>query len=45
MSFEIYFTDLNKKTQKEYLDFMKVKSIEELNEDVIPITILENEVL
>jgi len=36
--FEIYFWDLTPKAQKEYLEFMEVKSAKELNEDIIPIT-------
>lgn len=40
--FEIYFNDLTTEAQKRYLEFMKVKSPEELNEDVFPITVIEH---
>lgn len=43
MTFEIYFSDLNEEAQKEYLEFQGVESAEELNTDISPIAIIENE--
>lgn len=44
--FEIYFNDLNEKTQKDLLEFVNAKDAKEMNWDmnVIPIAILEFEV-
>lgn len=42
-SFEINYSDLNEKAQKEYLEFQKVDSAEELNTDCCPLAIIEVE--
>ena len=38
--FEIFFSDLTIEAQKRFLDFMELKSADEGNYDVIPITIV-----
>jgi len=40
---EIYFSDLNKKAQKELLEEMVVGSPEDLNWDVVPLFLLETD--
>lgn len=40
---EIYFNNLNEKTQKVVLDFYHVTTPEELNSDVIPLFVLNYE--
>lgn len=42
-SFEINFSDLSEKAQKEYLEFQKVESASELNTDCCPLAIIEVE--
>lgn len=42
-TFEIYFNDLNKKAQEEYLKFEGVLSESDLNADMLPIAIIEVE--
>jgi hypothetical protein len=39
--FEIYYRNLNKETQQEYLRFAYVQSEAELNHEIAPLAILE----
>ncbi len=38
--FEIFFSDLTEEAQKQFLDFVNLKSADEGNYDVMPITIV-----
>jgi len=38
---DIYFSELNKETQKKYLDFYGIKESSEENLDLAPIIVLE----
>ena len=42
-SFEINFSDLNERAQKEFLELMGLKSAEEGNYDIVPLAIFEVE--
>lgn len=42
-TFEIYFHMLNEKAQKEFLEFQRVDSPEELNPELCPLAIIETE--
>jgi hypothetical protein len=41
--FEIYYRNLNKETQREYLKFAHVESATELNHEIEPLAIIEME--
>lgn len=43
-SFEIYFNDLNEKTQKAYLEFEGVEDESELNHEISPLAIIDREI-
>lgn len=42
-SFEIMFSDLNERAQKEFLDLLGLNSAEEGNWDIVPLAIFETE--
>ena len=40
--FSIYFSDLNEEAQEELLEFYEIESPEEMNWDVVPISVIED---